>query len=463
MPNINEFVEQCSLLGIDHIEVVPVDVYDDTAEFEGLSNDEAVRLIKTKEKISDTIYKKYKETLNTSNIVFFLNNGADVSEEVVFLGNSIILGERGGGNPDESWTYNTHEVDIPLKAGVRTFNEAFKDEIVASGILGIVADSLDDMEGTITRDSKGIRRGIYKESSLYGKLEAKVQAKMKEAGQWDETTQTGDLSGVKIPWLYNLTLMGEPIAGYNHIYLPSGFSGILDYSTYYNSSAANYIWAFYSNLYEYSQNVYKYGFQMFYTSGRRYINSVENISKIINKDYLEFFIPNKNYEPGTSSDRPIYDHGADIGKYKGYLYGGYNAPHISAQTTTGTDNISYVYYDEQPFLIGHILWITSIQPNIEPPRASGYLTIVAFNKQGKIIRPLCPYWTKEGNTWTEYSEDIKDTLELMPDFSPYSPLEGKNLLELCLPLTEAEALYAQNQDYVIVPTDYVPDNWKQDP
>jgi len=174
MPNINEFVEQCSLLGIDHIEVVPVDVYDDTAEFEGLSNDEAVRLIKTKEKISDTIYKKYKESLNTSNIVFFLNNGADVSEEVVFLGNSIILGERGGGNPDESWTYNTHEVNIPLKAGVRTFNEAFKDEIVASGILGIVADSLDDMEGTITRDSKGIRRGSYKESSLYGKLEAKV-------------------------------------------------------------------------------------------------------------------------------------------------------------------------------------------------------------------------------------------------------------------------------------------------
>ena len=463
MPNINEFVEQCSLLGIDHIEVVPVDVYDDTAEFEGLSNDEAVRLIKTKEKISDTIYKKYKESLNTSNIVFFLNNGADVSEEVVFLGNSIILGERGGGNPDESWTYNTHEVNIPLKAGVRTFNEAFKDEIVASGILGIVADSLDDMEGTITRDSKGIRRGSYKESSLYGKLEAKVQAKIKEAGQWDEETQTGDLSGVKIPWLYNLTLMGKPIAGYNNIYLPSGILGNLD-SSYYNSSAANYIWAFYSSLYEYSQNTYKYGFQQFYTTGsshNRFIDNTSNIPKIINKEYDEIFIPNINESTNTPS---MYD-GQSYSTYYGLLYGGYNAPHTKGVSNSSSyrGDRSYVYYNEQPFLIGHVLWITSIQPNITPPRISGYLTIVAFNKQGKIIRPLCPYQTKEGNTWAEYSEDIKDTLELMPDFSPYSPLEGKNLLELCLPLTEAESLYAQNQDYVIVPTDYVPDDWKQDP
>jgi len=88
----------------------------------------------------------------------------------------------------------------------------------------------------------------------------------------------------------------------------------------------------------------------------------------------------------------MYD-GQSYSTYYGLLYGGYNAPHTKGVSNSSSyrGDRSYVYYNEQPFLIGHVLWITSIQPNITPPRISGYLTIVAFNKQGKIIRPLCPY------------------------------------------------------------------------
>lgn len=69
MPNINEFVEQCQLLGIDHIEVVPdgTDGVDDS----GITS---IEDIKRRNRITQTTFEVYKDELKKTNIVFFIKN-----------------------------------------------------------------------------------------------------------------------------------------------------------------------------------------------------------------------------------------------------------------------------------------------------------------------------------------------------------------------------------------------------
>ena len=67
MPNINEFVEQCSLLGIDHIEVVP----DGTPGIDD-SDITSVSDILKRNTILQSTFNNYKEQLKNTNIVYFL-------------------------------------------------------------------------------------------------------------------------------------------------------------------------------------------------------------------------------------------------------------------------------------------------------------------------------------------------------------------------------------------------------
>jgi hypothetical protein len=132
MPGIEEFKAQCVALGLEHIEVDSE--YDDSQYFKINGNWKSFTLnsllsyVRSTpiEKISMGTYEHYESLFKQMDFVFFMSGER---EGVVFIGNGLMFSERGGGT--ESWSYDTHTIDIEMKGGIRTFNEVVKDELIA--------------------------------------------------------------------------------------------------------------------------------------------------------------------------------------------------------------------------------------------------------------------------------------------------------------------------------------------
>ena len=479
MPNISEFRQQCAALGLDHIEVI-----------EGAREpDVTLNMIINGQVDTITIgtYEYFESDLKQTDIVFFVED--EVSNQVSFIGNAVFFTERGGS--DESWTYKTKKLTIPLNGGVRTFNASIKDEFIASGVLGIMANSIDDVD----------QYQNYKEDSLYGKIESKIQDLIAEEDK-KRASNKGTLIGVKIPWLYNTYVFGSylisPTGSYDHFLNCAKSNLAAVYSTGDRSRANQSFFPIFLQNKEISINQFSYNFST--VSGDQ-MHSIDY--------HIEQSSPNillKSYIDG----QPIaWDHGyarysnssyLDLhinGSFDWCLYlfyggrriyncsGGFNT--ISSEKTYNSDAlysqpILEVYYKEQPFISGMVLWITNIHPDETYPFLGGYITSVALDRTGHIIKPVCPYigltdTTIDGVTITNngkiaYNNCINSTfiadalaqnaIDYAPDSSPFTPLKGKGLMEIAIPMSSTEANYAKNLDYIIAPDEYIPEDYFDD-
>lgn len=129
-----------------------------------------------------------------------------------------------------------------------------------------------------------------------------------------------------------------------------------------------------------------------------------------------------------------------------------------------------------------VLWITNIYPDETYPFLGGYITSVALDRTGHIIKPVCPYigltdTTIDGVTITSngkiaYNNCINSTfiadalaqnaIDYAPDSSPFTPLKGKGLMEIAIPMSSTEANYAKNLNYIIAPDEYIPEDYFDD-
>lgn len=478
MPNINSFIEQCNLLGIEHIRVDSD--YDDSEYFkeDGSWKTYTVQTLQSYintnaiDIISMNTYEHYEDLFKQTNIVFFMNGERD---QIVFIGNGLILSERGGGI--ESWAYDTHTIEIEMKGGIRTFNTTIKDELIAQRILGVTANSLSD------RDNNG----KYKTDSLYGKIQAKTIQLMKEAGKWNQETQTGDLANVKLPWLYSLYVF-DPIGAF----YGDNYTGTLsnDIMYLYPHESFGHVWQVINNqnqgfiiplsiqLSNINNNKYYYKFYACKMNNSSYVsfdgmevfnsNSSSSRQSTVNNIVLNSY--NKvALSVGVNNNNKYGICFAQYQKRLASTYGGINGSNTPRTSDMSQWKDLTVAYREQPFLIGMVFWITSYgSDNVNYPMLNGYITSIAFNKDGEILEPVCPYW--DGSNTNTITDDTdpeiqpggsKENYEPLPSLG-YDNLNGKILIPMAIPITPTENNYAQNLNYIIVPTDWIPENYIDD-
>lgn len=490
MPNINEFESQCQALGLQHIEVVE-GPRDSSVTLEDILSGRYAR-------ITTGTYEYFEDDLEKTDIVFF--SQSDKTQEVSFIGNAVFFTESGGGT-DESWTYETHKLTIPINGGVRTFNESLKDELIASGIIGIVADSIDERVDPNNENSD------YKATSLFGKIEQKLAALK---------GNKSSLANVKVPWLYNMVIFNdsylnglhpeiysEAVAdGQNRNALENTTSGNIPFfCAPYLMQTNNYIYGFqtlnYNGTASYRDTITSAMLKEVYSSWMTK-NPVKHIDSnssgpfvSSNYTYLDWCITNCSETRTTSGYKAIKGRATSTSSAPNvnpieapyHMHGGsYNGYHSTIYGYT-QDGYATVAFSEQPFLYGFVFYITEIHASDENPFLGGYLTIVGINSQGKIIKPKVPWYASEPFDYIDngvlvtktagvYYDLIASNIrqasgsstipEIIPDNSEYSPLKGKILFECSVRQTPAEANYANNLNYIIAPDDFIPDDYFDD-
>ena len=450
MPNVSEFKQECAALGLSHIEVVEGDREPDVT-LDMIKNGQV-------DTITTGTYEYYESELKKLDIVFFSED--DVIQGVTFIGNSVFFAERGGS--EESWTYKTHKINIPVDGGVRTFSGAMKDELFAMGVMGIVADSIDDVDN----------HGNYLDTSLYGKIENKLAALMRKEGA---TT----LEGLKIPWLYNIIVSRCSGSG-------SGIDWASTFSDHIGRVGQN------AGGTERMDSAIYCNFDSFSTTDNTYLYKLGYDFKY-NTDGLTWIItgtPKYPVRTGKCSANWVYADDRFLkawnGQHHATSHGGWNNPMY--QGTSGTPGnsdqpINYTKFSTQPYVFGMVFMITHITEQDsyrQVPAISGYITIIGLDKQGHILAPVPPYWTLrsctiKGQSYNEHVQvrinltpqeisELMDNgdIDYMPDYSKFSPLKGKTIMEVCIPIRAAELNYAKNVDYIIAPNDLIPEDYFDD-
>lgn len=488
MPNINDFTEQCDALGLQHIEIVP----DGTPGVDD-SDIHSWQDVLTKEKITTSTYELYEEDLKKTEVVFFCQD--ENLRSVSFLANAVFFTERGGS--DESWTYKTKTINIPVNGGLRTFSEAMNDELIASGIIGIVADSLCDKD----------THGDYLSNSLYGKIEDKLAQLMADE-------RKTNLAGVKVPWLYNTVVLNERYnsAPYSRLhptftnYTPydSGKRSQLSADSSDNGTRAKVVKI---SPYNFSSGKYIYSYRWYDLTNA--INSplsyfTEALQGIITNNpktasshtvnTATVYTPRMyNYSYYSTSAAASILHSDSIEGNQGSGFGGYmttrNARVSKAHSGTWAYQNLVTIFPEQPYLVGFVFFITDIRTD-DPASLGGYLISIGINKNGHIIEPVCPYTAGittvagdedetsynviDGVTYWKYTPIPYSVLEEHPEYietyqigvynegSPISPLRGAIALENSIRMTPEEAAYAGNLNYLIAPNEFIPDDYFDD-
>lgn len=511
MPNASDFTYYCSKLGIDHIEVIPDDQYGSSAILG--TYEEVIKM----NKINITTYNYYVNKLKQENIVFFINGKvkesnvnfkgkfigeiikeieerteeeahgdywgpegvkqflADLlsgdlnlkeddtgtvtlplSENTIYVSNAIMY-ERGSG-PDQTWTETdiVDEVTLDVDNGLRTFNVAFKDEIIAQGLLGIKANSLNNSI-----------EGMYNEDSLFGKIQAKVAQAIRETPGSD-----GTLKNVKLPWLY--TRFGlqpnykETVNNVNR-YCANN-QGQLSFGTYtqpYISDAEwnvfNYISDnpsdekikdYFAEVYNLEmsamgQNYIEYQIRIKTTSQNR---NAKNTFGITNSWSYSQDISSRQGRSDTRRAWNLNDYGTPV--FNSVItFGGYNLNYQFLKTDD-SEGSSYAYgtrvqrYATQPFVIGMVFWITDIiKNNTSGQYVRCWVVPVALNEQGEIMAPLTT------GSAEQYSSDY--IVNAPADFDS----KGYIGLRLALPMTDDEYKYALSNNYMVVPSTCLPSNY----
>lgn len=358
----------------------------------------------------------------------------------LFIQNAIQYTERGGG-PD--FSYETKTLDLPLIGGIRVFNQEVKDEVIAKGMVCINAMELTSIDEETSDSTEQNRK--FKDTSVFGVLEKKVKNLMGE----DET-----IEGVKIPWLYS-QIATEAVLENN--------SRLNEPITYYSTeSTASYISIYSMSIQNtsFTKNNYRYKIL-----GKCHeANSHGNIGWIIQDQYYKSNFLSCYNGSGT------YQYDRFLGLNQNSVlfgcmhYGGYTTP--SQSSHTGSNATPYhreIKYIHRPFVIGMVPLITTFYPT-DKPRCECYFIPVAFDINGKIMKPDNPV-VYEGNKIAENYDTAPDTCPfyqsaIATDNSVVSNTCKGNLLMLgYLPMTIAERDYVTSQDYIIAPTDWIPEGY----
>lgn len=445
MPSVSEFSQQCAALGLDHIEVI-----------NGERDPEVTLEDITSGKISQITfgtYEYYESQLAQTDIVFFTED--EELNTITFIGNAVVITNSAG--PRDSWSYKTKEINIPIDGGVRTFNAAIKDEFIANGVMGIMADSIDNVD----------EHGNYLENSLFGKIEDKIAVLKGNAAT---------IEGVKIPWLYNLMAFRDST-------YTTGLSGITISSNkneVNNTSLSRKVKCIYCEPKVLTTNAYQYCWKTLSNANQAeeapftYSKLLGSIGKYI-------------LRTGKANTQSSYNGYGFLGYYGSYqdhdyiyhiTYGGYRGSDTITGSYHGIDTMpeNYTEFKTQPFLYGSVFWINEIGTIGNTYYLGGYIVLIGLDKTGKIITPKVPYRALsaldlDNGSVTAGVIDIEVTdhdlelylnqpngIEYVPDFSPFSPLKGKSIIPLYVPMTADEYSYALNTNYIIAPESYLPDN-----
>ncbi len=450
MPTIDEFINDCAIGGIEHIEVVPDSELNDIDKY--TSADEVLKV----EQISSSVFRKFYDELMKSNVAFFLKGVGGINvilkgklidnilnsmnkeeakkflqdlsdgevqlepdgEGVVtipisndlFVENAIMLVDaNGNSNSDNTLDVVSNDIEIPLNGGMRVYStESVRDEIVACQVLCISANSLALKDGD-----------KYKEDSLYGKLEKKIQVL-----KGDKPT----IEGIKIPWLYTAIVpMNDSGDG-------GKCSHQIPYSSTSFSSSDGYFYFNYINLHDQAlveeKNYYYY---KCYADNKKISDILTNQVKTNNA-----FIKTRSSSYSTFSSSLFYQN---------WAFGGYT--NIHKDSTELDSYASYnkaapqldVVFEELPYIIGLVVWVEKVVPNGEKANyIEGFMTPVAFDKNGKIIEPLDP--GEEDWDWQQRSDNAE-------------PLKGKMLAGIVLEMSPAEVEYYLTQTTKIVPKSWL--------
>ena len=340
--------------------------------------------------------------------------------------------------PEETWAYQTSTVEIPMETGIRTFSGATKDEIVTQGLMGIMANSLKDMNET-----------SYAADSLFGKIKRKVEKAMANTHGTDPAYWT--LEDVKLPWLYNRIGIRPANSGF----LRDGdrIHGTLSGNTYiepaYNIGIINNSFATAITLEAQITNN-QYIYTIYFCSEDDNFSSEDLASKIswYTKSPLywtKFGLNDNNKRTFAYSSPKNYFHGA-------VSFGGYDNAYsvLGNKDHSGynwSDTIRTLRYNQQPYLIGMVLWITDIIPQGTYKYSRCWLVPIAFDFYGNILQPL-------------YTNDLPGTgvsaNYIIP--SPIADLNGNIIVRLSLPMSQAEVDYALSNNYIIVPVSCLPND-----
>lgn len=505
MPNASDFTYYCSKLGIDHIEVIPDDQYGSSAILG--TYEEVIKM----NKINITTYNYYVNKLKQENIVFFIDGKvkesninfkgkfigeiikeieerteeeahgdywgpegvkqflADLlsgdldlkeddtgtvtlplSENTIYVSNAIMY-ERGSG-PDQTWTETdiVDEVTLDVDNGLRTFNVAFKDEIISQGLLGIKANSLNNSI-----------EGIYNEDSLFGKIQAKVAQAIRETPGSD-----GTLKNVKLPWLY--TRFGlqpnykETVNNVNRYEAHN--QGTLNYGTYTQPSISDTEW----NTFNYvSDNPSD-------EKIKDYFAEIYNLEmSAVGQNYIEYQIRIKTTSQNRNAKNTFgitnsWSYNSEISsrqtvnKRTAWELDNYGNPSFGSVITFGGYNLNYQFltpgsetygtrvqrYSTQPFIVGMVFWITDIiKNNTSGQYVRCWVVPVALNESGEIMTPLTTGTASHPSD--DYNTDVPS------DFDS----KGYIGLRLALPMTDDEYKYALSNNYMVVPSTCLPSNY----
>lgn len=492
MPNVSEFRSQCNALGLQYIEVKEQNDDSDIHSIDDIINVDGTAKVET---ISINTYELYENELKKTNIVFFCEDN-DLGM-VSFLANAVFYTEKGGA--EESWTYKTKKISIPVNGGIRTFNESIKDELIASGIMGIMADSLDEEEG------EGENKH-FKANSLYGKIEDKCAALMAKKGK-------NTMAGVEVPWLYNFMLLNDRSILRQNSLLSDG-NQLTGLTTRSILSESIPVWCYPLKI---SSNYYEYCFQQCrnvcristydvkYTTWEKLVqtfltNCLNHIPSWLQTspypaDY--YLVNSSTFTPcGVlqsipeihPAKAPFYQ-SSDPASYSSYGDIGSGGNPLNTVTTNDgqgsrTANTASAVFSTQPFIYGIVFYITKIAASEQNPYLAGYLTIVGIDKYGKVIKPMKWYKVTAEITYnnktyavgwyTEY--ELKDVISsgiysaYIYSLTSIYPLTGRTnlivdrgvIVDCSIALSPEEVNYANNLNYIISPNEFIPEGYFDD-
>lgn len=384
---------------------------------------------------------EYLEDLQENGVVLEPDENDVVTVPIsndLFIQNAIQYTERGGG-PD--FSYETKTLDLPLIGGIRVFNQEVKDEVIAKGMVCINAMELTSIDEETSDSTEQNRK--FKDTSVFGVLEKKVKNLMGE----NET-----IEGVKIPWLYSKfgpnKITSESsrlnISISNNINVSQTECSTVDSVEIINTQIQ-------SNNYRYR------------ILGKRHGGSSDITRIITDLPSMSYYLTANN--GGFSYGRFLYSAGNSGGYITGYSYGGFTEPYVANTTNQGQGETALrdIKYTSRPFIIGIVPLITSFYPT-DAPSCECYFLPVAFDINGKIMKPDSPV-IYEGGKISENYDTAPDTCPfyqstIATDDSVVSNTCKGNLLMLgYLPMTIAERDYVTSQDYIIAPTDWIPDGY----
>lgn len=495
MPNVNEFITYCSNLGIDHIEVLDDATYESLYHKTGVLS-EQYEVVRNMTVINTTTYENYQRRLDKENIVFFVRGkvktsgvnfkgkyigeiiqeienrtqaeataedeeywGAEGVEQFLsdLIGGNLILKEDENGTVTlplsvdtmyignafvyksgadagvPAWAYESVDTtDLSIDCGIRTFNGAYNDEIVAQGLLGIKANNFD---------------------SFLDKVQQKARVAMGDSDT---------LTNIALPWLYTkfgiyptkVKLYSSQVAGVYGALVPS--VDTLQFAVYKRPDPAPPI------------------------TRSQFSDVWELVLSNFGNDYIEYKIKFEEYNKGKLDKDNFgiqdswsmnaflnqYSNNVSADTYSAVAYSAwtqsndFSAIYLGIPSAGGYDlNLDYCgssvstervqKYTVQPFMIGMVFWITDIKKELDNQYALCWAIPIGFDESGNLMMPY-----KEGNRNTVQEISDKHNIYQFPiDF------KGHIALPLALNMTNAEFEYATERKNLIVPVTCLPNDY----